>query len=132
MQFRGLRFRLWLEGHLRWRVKIKCSESMRFRHLFFAAGDSIMAGFLGAMAVNVEFLSNAAHRIIHSFRWQSPTLGRSSLRAVPVSSTPNSKPYSLSPYLDPLKYVEIWSFGLYLGVLGNYFTYLWGLGRPKV
>ena len=29
----------------------------------------------------------------------------------------------------PQKYVEQWPFGLYLGVLGHYFTYFGGLGE---
>ena len=28
----------------------------------------------------------------------------------------------------PQKYVEEWPFGLYVGVLGHYFTYFWVLG----
>ena len=29
---------------------------------------------------------------------------------------------------EPQKYVEYWLLGLYLGVLGYYFTYFWGPG----
>ena len=32
---------------------------------------------------------------------------------------------------EPPKYVEQWAFGLYLEVLGYYFTYFWGLGSTR-
>ena len=35
-----------------------------------------------------------------------------------------------TPVPKPKKYVEQWPFGLYLGVLGHYFTYFGGLGTP--
>ena len=38
----------------------------------------------------------------------------------------NPKPYTLP---ESQKYVEYWSFWLYLGLLSHYFTYLWGPGK---
>ena len=35
----------------------------------------------------------------------------------------------LSGFGEPPKYVKSLHVGLYLGVLGYYFTYFWGLGR---
>ena len=32
-------------------------------------------------------------------------------------------------YLDPQKYAKPWAFGLFLDVLGHYFTYVWHPGK---